>query len=67
MFFSVSSLTNVKRLTNNFRQSVQIYCREKEKEGNDGNRKAFCITCKCKNPYEICSVVYKCKIQNTDY
>ena len=44
-----SSLTNEENLTNNFGQSVQIFCREKEKEGNNGNSKAFCVTCKFNN------------------
>ena len=43
-----SSLTNVENLTSNFGQSVQICCREKEKEENNDNCKAFCVTRKRK-------------------
>ena len=36
-----SSLTNVENSTSNFRQSVQIWYREEQKEENNGNCKAF--------------------------
>ena len=39
-----SRLINVKNSTSNFRQFVQICCREKEREENNGNCKAFCFT-----------------------
>ena len=42
-----SSLTNIENSTSNFCQSVQICCREKGKEENNGNCKAFCVTHKC--------------------
>ena len=45
----LSSLRSVENSRNNFRQSVQICCREKEKEENDGNCKAFCVTRKHNN------------------
>ena len=44
-----SGLTNVENVTSNFRQFIQICCREKEKEENRGNCKAFCVTRKRKN------------------
>ena len=42
------SLTNVENSTSNFRQSVQICCREEQKEENNGNWKAFGVTRKRK-------------------
>ena len=39
-----SSSTNVENSTSNFRQSVQICCREAQKEENNGNCQAFCVT-----------------------
>ena len=39
-----SSLTNVENSATDFCQSVQIFCREEQKEENNGNCKAFCIT-----------------------
>ena len=45
-----SILTNVESLTSNIRQSFQICRREKEKEENNGNDKAFCVTRK-RNKY----------------
>ena len=47
------SLTNVENSTSNFRQSVKICCREKEKEENNGNCKAFCVTRKRKETMKI--------------
>ena len=38
-----SSLTNVKISTSSFCQSFQICCREDQKEGKNGNCKAFCV------------------------
>ena len=46
-----SNLKNVENLTRNFRQSFQIYCREREKEENNGNCKAFCVTRTCKKGF----------------
>ena len=43
------SLINLENLTSYFGQSIQIFCSEKEKEENNGNHKAFCVTCKRKN------------------
>ena len=48
-----SNLTNVESLTSNFGQSVQMCCREKEKEENNGNCKAFCVTRKRKKKSSI--------------
>ena len=48
-----SNLTNVESLTSNFGQSVQICCREKEKEENNSNCKAFCVTRKRKKKSSI--------------
>ena len=42
-----SSLTNEENLTSNF-QTVQICCGENEREKNDDNCKAFCVTRKRK-------------------
>ena len=42
----LSSLTNIENLTRKFGQSVQICCRENEKEENNGNSKAFYVTYK---------------------
>ena len=46
-----SNLTNVESLTSNFGQSVQICCREKEE--NNSNCKAFCVTRKRKKKSSI--------------
>ena len=35
------------KLENNFCQSVQKRCREKEREKDNGNCKGFYVTCKC--------------------
>ena len=45
-----STLTNIESLTSNIRQSFQICRRKKEKEENNGNYKAFCVTRK-RNKY----------------
>ena len=39
-----SGLIKVKKSISNYRQSVQISCRDEEKEENKGNCKAFCVT-----------------------
>ena len=55
------SLTNVENSTNKFRQSVQFYCKE-QREENNGNCKAFCITRKRKKsrfPRKTCFVIEK--------
>ena len=39
----LSSVTNVENLTRNFRQLIEICCREKEKEKNNGDCKAICV------------------------
>ena len=44
----LSSLTNVENLTCKFAHSVQICCREKEKEETNRNFKAFCVKFKRK-------------------
>ena len=44
-----ASLTNVENLTGNFCQSVQICFREEQREENNGNCKAFCVTRKRNN------------------
>ena len=44
-----SSLTNVENWTSHFRQSVQIWCREEQREENSGKWKAFCVTHKHNN------------------
>ena len=50
--WSVSpDLLHIENLTSKFGQSLQICCREKEKEENNGNCKAFCVTHKRKNVY----------------
>ena len=46
---NLSSLTNMKKFTSNFRQSVQICCREKEREENNGNCKAFSLNANAKS------------------
>ena len=38
------SLTNAENSTSNFHQSIQISCRGKEREENNGSYKAFCVT-----------------------
>ena len=43
------SLSNKRNLATNFGESVQICCREKEKEENNGNCKDFRITRKGNN------------------
>ena len=48
----LSSSTNVENFTSNFGQSVQICCREKEKEENNGNCKAFSVIHKHKKSIE---------------
>ena len=54
-----SGLTNVEHFTSNFCQFIQICCREKEKEENKGNCKAFSVTRKRKNTVntKICFLV----------
>ena len=44
-----SNLTNLENSTSNFCQSVQICCREEQKEENNGYWKAFYVTRKCNN------------------
>ena len=44
-----SSLTNLENSTSSFSQSVQIFCREEQKEENNGDCKAFCVTRKRSN------------------
>ena len=39
-----SSLTNLESSTSSFCQSVKICCREEQREENNGNCKAFCVT-----------------------
>ena len=39
-----SSLTTMENSTRNIHQPVQTCCIEKEKEGNNGNCKAICVT-----------------------
>ena len=43
-----SSLTIQENLTSKFNKSVLIWGGEKEKVGNNGNCKAFWVTCKAK-------------------
>ena len=48
-----SGLTNVEKSTSNFRQSVQICCREEQREENNGNCKAFCVIRKRKKHFVL--------------
>ena len=48
---SWSSVTNEENSTINFCQSVQISCREEERQENNSNYKTFCLTRKRKKRY----------------
>ena len=52
-----SSFKNVKNLTSNFRQIVQICCREKYQYKNNENFKAFCII--LKHQQSTSSIIYQ--------
>ena len=47
------SLPNLESSESSFRQSVHICCSEEQKEENDGNCKAFCVTRKPKKQNQV--------------
>ena len=58
----LSGLTDVKNYTSNFDQSIQVWCREKEKEENNENCQAFCVIRKRNRNYN-----YEIRLESRNY
>ena len=52
------SLTNLESYTSSFCQSLQIYCREEQREGKNDSSRAFCVTSKYNKKRKTVKIVF---------